>query len=78
MRTKAIDYNVLVWVFFCSVGITDNTDLMRASLLCMECSKIGATLENVKDSSGYRSCLYDLPDSCLTDEYITKIIEFNV
>lgn len=78
MRTKEIDYNVLLWVFFVSKGLTDNTDLMRASMFCMEASKEGATVESVKESSGYKSCLYDLPDEWLTDEYITSMLEFSV
>jgi hypothetical protein len=69
--------HILLWVFFISKGIKDNTDLMRASMLCMAVCQDGATLESVKDSSGYKSCLYDIPDCFLTDEYITEMLEFD-
>ena len=70
------DYNTLLWVFFVSQGLTDHTDLMRASMFCMECCKEGASVESVKDSSGYKSCLSDLPDSMLTDEKIQEMIDW--
>lgn len=70
------DLYKLTWIFFASKGITDNCDLMRAQMYIMECRKKDATIETVKDSSGYKSCLYDLPNSFLTDEYIQQIIDF--
>lgn len=75
---KVTDHNVLLWVFFCSKGTFDNTDLMRASMLCMACAEPEATLSRVKQSVGYKSCIYDLPDSMLTDEYIQSIIDFKI
>ena len=70
--------SLLTWVFFVSKGLTDNCDLMRAQMYIMECTKDGATVESVKNSTGYKSCLNDLPDSMLTDEYIKEIIEFKL
>lgn len=72
------DINILTWVFFCSKGLTDNTDLMRAQLYIIECIKDGATVETVKNSTGYKSCLYDLPNFMLTDSYIQEIIDFKL
>lgn len=72
------DVYVLTWVFFASKGITDNTDLIRAQMYIMECKKDGATVETVKNSTGYKSCLYDLPDAMLTDEYIQQIIDWKL
>ena len=72
------DVNILTWVFFASQGITDNCDLMRAQMYIIECRKDGATVQSVKESTGYKSCLYDLHDSFLTDEYIQKIIDFEL
>ena len=72
------DYNVLTWVFFVSQGITDNTDLMRCQMLCIEVTKQGATVESVKNSIGYKSCIYDIPDRFLTDEKIQEMIDFEI
>lgn len=75
---KPKDYNVINWVFFASQGITDNTDLMRTSMLCMDICEPGATVESVKNSTGYRSCLYDIPDRFLTDEKIQEMIDWEL
>ena len=75
---KEKDHNILLWVFFVSQGLTDNTDLIRASMFCIECCKEGATVESVKQSSGYKSCLCDLPDSMLTDEKISEMINWEL
>lgn len=72
------EVNILTWVFFASKGITDNCDLMRAQLYIMECKKDGATVETVKNSTGYKSCLFDLPNAMLTDDYIQQIIEWEL
>lgn len=63
-------------MFFASQGISDNSDLMRCQLLCLEAIKDGMTLELLKDSTGYRSCLYDIPDHLLTDEKLTEMLTF--
>lgn len=75
---KEKDYNVLTWVFFASQGITDNINLMRCQMLCLAVCTPGATLESVKDSTGYRSCLYDIPDRFLTDEKIQEMIDWEL
>ena len=72
------DINVLTWVFFASKGLTNYVDLMRAQMYIMECVKENATIESVKNSSGYMSCLNDLPNEMLTDEYIQEIIDFKI
>ena len=42
---------VLCWVFFCSQGISDNTDLIRCHILCSEiCAKgDSVNLEDIKE-----------------------------
>ena len=71
---------VLVWVFFGSQGVTDNTDLTRSMILCQDIVRLGseATVEKVKNTTGYRSCLYDLPDNLISDTQIQKIIDFKI
>lgn len=73
------DGNVLTWVFFVSQGVTDNCDLMRAQMLCFQLCELGenATVDKVKQTAGYRSCLYDIPDHLISDEKIQEMIDFN-
>lgn len=70
--------NTLTWVFFASQGITDNCDLMRAQMLCMQLCELGdnATVEMVKNTAGYKSCIYDIPDILICDEKIQEMIDF--
>ena len=69
--------SILTWVFFGSEGITDNTDLMRCNMLCLcICTNDLPSVTEVLHSTGYKSCLYDIPDHMLTKEYISKIIDF--
>lgn len=72
--------DVLTWVFFASQGITDNTDLMRCMLLCQDICRLDdkATVENIKDMTGYRSCLYDIPSDLISDEKIQEMITFKL
>jgi hypothetical protein len=72
------DYNVLTWVFFASQGVTDISDLMRVQMLCIHLCDLGekATVEMVKNTSGYKSCIYDIPDRLLSDEKIQEMIDF--
>ena len=74
------DPNILTWVFFGSQGITDNTDLMRCNILCMEICRQdkNATLKSIKDSSAYKGCIYDIPDKLITDEKIQEIIDWKL
>lgn len=71
---------ILAWVFFGSKGITDNIDLMRVNILCMEICRLGenATVENVKKTGAYLGCAYDIPQSFLTDEKIQEMIDFKI
>lgn len=46
---KKIDSSVLLWVFFVSKGIKDNTDLMRCQMLCMVCNEPNATTMKIVD-----------------------------
>ena len=78
MSKPCKDYNVLTWVFFASKGITDMADLMRANMLCMEIVKEGATIESVKKSTGYLSCIHDLPYILISDIKIQEMIDFEI
>lgn len=79
-QSKLKNPEILNWVFFISKGIKDNTDLMRTSILCMEicslCEKGIATIEAVKNSIGYSTCLNDIPAILLTDEVLQEMIDF--
>lgn len=70
---------VLCWVFFLSQGIQDNIDLMRCHVLCNEiCSKGEfATVKEIKESSAYKCCIYDIPNHLISDEKIQEMINFN-
>lgn len=72
------DHLVILWVFFASQGITDNSDLMRCEMLSLAVCTPGATIASVKDSTGYRSCLYDIPNRFLTDEKIQEMIDWKL
>jgi hypothetical protein len=78
LEKKVKDYNVLTWVFFASQGIVDNVNLMRCQLLCMEVIKDGANLESVKESTGYKSCIYDIPDHLISDQKIIEMLNFSI
>ena len=69
---------ILTWVFFASQGISDSCDLMRCQMLCMQLCELGdkATVEMVKDTAGYKSCIYDIPDHLISDEKIQEMINF--
>lgn len=72
---------ILTWVFFVSQGVTDNTDVVRAFNLCSEiCIRCvdnkKPTLGEIKETSGYRGTLYDLPDKLITDEKIQEMIDW--
>jgi len=72
-----MDYNILLWVFFVSQGIQDQANLMRCQMLCMEIANMkDATVEKVKQTSGYKSCIYDIPDVLISDEKIQEMIDF--
>lgn len=74
-----MDYNVLLWVFFVSQGIQDQADMMRCQMLCMEVANMkDATVEKVKQTSGYKSCIYDIPDVLISDEKIQEMIDFEI
>lgn len=77
---KKPDYNTLNWVFFASKGITDNSDLMRTSMLCMAVETQGenATIESIKNSDGFKSCIHDIPDHLISDEKIQELIDFKI
>lgn len=77
MSNNLKDPNVLTWVFFVSNGITDKTDLMRCNMLCIQLCKLeNPTVEDVKETAGYKSCLYDIPDFLISDEKIQEMIDF--
>jgi len=69
---------VLCWVFFASQGISDNTDLIRCLILCSEiCAKgDSVNLKNIKESSAYKCCLYDIPNHLISDSKIQEMIDF--
>ncbi len=69
---------ILTWVFFASQGITDNTDLMRCHILAMEICRLGndATIKKIKETSGYRSCICDIPDHLICDLRIQEMIDW--
>lgn len=69
---------VLLWVFFVSQGLKDDCDLMRAQLLLLEIERQGelATVESIKKSSGYLSCIHDIPYSLIDDVKIQEMIDF--
>jgi hypothetical protein len=71
---------ILTWVFFGSEGITDSVDLMRAMILCCEICRQGdsATVETIKETSGFKGAYYDLPKRLLTDEKIQEMIEWSL
>lgn len=70
---------ILTWIFFSSKGITDNTDLMRAMILCTEICRQGtnASIENIKETGSFKSAYYDLPKILLTDDKIQEMIDFS-
>ena len=70
---------VLTWVFFGSHGVTDETDLIRANILCMVISGMDEpTVEKIKETSAYMSAQYDLPNHLLTDEKLQEMIDFKI
>ena len=69
---------MLAWVFFGSQGVKDNTDLMRALILCQTICLQGekATVKSVKETSAFVGAAYDLADDLLTDEKIQEMIDW--
>jgi len=71
---------ILTWVFFGSQGITDNTDLMRCMILCQEICRFGneATVEKIKNTTGYKSCIYNIPYNLISHCKIQEMIDFKI
>ena len=68
------DVSILTWVFFGSNGITDNVDLTRCNMLCMEIVNYPEkTIEEIKKTSGYLSCIHDIPSHLISDEKLLEI-----
>ena len=58
-------------------NVEDNTDLIRCQMLCMEiCFQDNPTVESIKNSQGYKSCICNIPDSLISEEAIQAMINF--
>jgi hypothetical protein len=70
---------ILTWVFFGSQGVTDNTDLMRCMILTQEICRLGdnVSVEKIKNTSAYCSCLCNIPDHLISDIKLQEMIDFN-
>ena len=68
------DVSILTWAFFGSNGITDNVDLMRCNMLCMEIiHHPEKTIAEIKKTIGYLSCITDIPSHLISDEKLLEI-----
>ena len=63
--------NVITLMFVQDLGVTDNTDLMRANILAMEIESHEHTIESIKKTSAYLGCHYDIP---FTNEFLQSIL----
>ena len=72
--------SVITLMFAQDLGITDNTDLMRANILAMEIESKEHTIESIKETSAYKGCHYDIPfDDVFLQSILnkkTELIEF--
>lgn len=78
---KLKTYETLTWVFFMSQGVNDTTDLMRCQMLCMQLCELcesnnTVTVDMVKNTAGYKSCIHDIPDVLMNDVKIQEMIDF--
>lgn len=71
MKTGLIS-SVLTIMFAQDLGITDNTDLMRANILAMEIENNEHTIDSIKETSAYRGCHYDIP---FNEEFLQSLLD---
>ncbi len=64
--------NVITLMFAQDLGVTDNTDLIRANILGMEIERNDHTIESIKETSAYRGCHYDIP---FNDEFLQTLLD---
>lgn len=66
--------SVLTLMFLNDLGVTDNTDLMRANILALEIAGKNHTVETIKETSAYKGCHYDIP---FNDEFLQSLLNKN-
>lgn len=71
MRSIPIS-EVITLMFAQDLGVKDNVDLMRCSILAMEIERVDHTIESIKETSAYRGCHYDVP---FNDVFLKSILD---
>lgn len=64
--------SVLTLMFAQNLGVTDNTDLIRANILAMEIADREHTIESIKETSAYKGCHYDIP---FNDDFLQSLFD---
>jgi hypothetical protein len=72
MKNSFLVSDVITLMFAQELGVTDNTDLIRANILGMEIERNDHTIESIKKTSAYMGCHYDIP---FNDDFLQSLLD---